>query len=170
MPRIINEEYEQVDVRRLKTHSRNARQGDIGSIHESITENGFYGACVVQKSTSTVLVGNHRLMAAKQAGLDTVPVIWVDVDDDEALRILLADNRTNDVASYDDNKLAELLADLAGTERGLAGTGFSPESLDDIIQSLAGPVFEPASIDEQGRLDEKAKVECPECGHSFSPS
>lgn len=27
--------------------------------------------------------------------------------------------------------------------------------------------FEPAGIDEQGKLDEKVKVKCPECGHEF---
>ena len=31
------------------------------------------------------------------------------------------------------------------------------------------PNFEPVGIDEQGRLDEKAKVTCPECGHEFTP-
>lgn len=31
------------------------------------------------------------------------------------------------------------------------------------------PDFEPVGIDEQGRLDEKKKVICPECGHEFTP-
>ena len=31
------------------------------------------------------------------------------------------------------------------------------------------PDFEPVGIDEQGRLDEKKKVTCPECGHEFAP-
>ena len=31
-------------------------------------------------------------------------------------------------------------------------------------------MFEPATINEQSRLDEKKKVKCPECGHEFEPS
>jgi len=31
------------------------------------------------------------------------------------------------------------------------------------------PNFQPVSEDEQGRLDQKAPVVCPECGHEFVP-
>ncbi len=31
------------------------------------------------------------------------------------------------------------------------------------------PDFEPVGIDEQGRLDQKKPVTCPECGHEFVP-
>ena len=34
---------------------------------------------------------------------------------------------------------------------------------------LQEPDFEPASADEQGRLDKKNPVTCPECGHEFIP-
>ncbi len=41
--------------------------------------------------------------------------------------------------------------------------GFSEFELDIM------PNFEPVGIEQQGRLDEKAKVTCPECGHEFTP-
>jgi ParB-like nuclease domain len=131
------QEYELVSVRAIKTHPRNARQGDIGAIHESITQNGFFGACVVQKSTGHILAGNHRYMAAVEAGLQSVPVIWVDVDDDRALRILLADNKTSDDASYDQTALADILSELANTSD-LLGTGFDGDDLDQLIADLGG--------------------------------
>jgi len=31
------------------------------------------------------------------------------------------------------------------------------------------PDFEPATADDQSRLDQKAKATCPECGHEFTP-
>jgi hypothetical protein len=34
---------------------------------------------------------------------------------------------------------------------------------------LQEPDFEPASADEQGRLDKKNPITCPECGHEFIP-
>jgi DNA modification methylase len=66
-----------------------------------------------------------------------VPVIWVDVDDETAVRVLLADNRTNDVASYDNAVLAEILTELANGP-GLEGTGYDGDDLDQIIGDLAG--------------------------------
>jgi hypothetical protein len=131
------QEYELVPIDSLNVHPRNARQGDVGAIHESITQNGFFGACLVQKSTRTIIAGNHRYMAAEAAGMDQVPVIWADVDDDRALRILLADNKTNDDASYDDAKLADILTELAALSD-LSGTGYNGDDLDRLISDLGG--------------------------------
>jgi len=91
---------------------------------------------VAQRSTGHILAGNHRYLAAIEAGLNEVPVIWVDVDDDRALRILLADNKTNDDASYDQTALAEILTELANTSD-LLGTGFDGDELDQLIADLA---------------------------------
>src|SRR5699024_3471718 len=110
--RILNGNSELAPIDAVRPHPRNPRQGDTGAIHESITTNGFYGAVIAQKSTGFILAGNHRHQAAVQAGAVEIPVTWVDVDDDHALRILLADNRTNDLATYDDAALAEILKDI----------------------------------------------------------
>jgi site-specific DNA-methyltransferase (adenine-specific) len=135
-PEIINQRTELVAVSRLQTHPRNPRQGDVGAVHESITENGFYGTIVAQRSTGYVLVGNHRLIAAQQAGLRKIPVTWLEVDDERALRILLVDNRTSDLATYDTFGLAELLRDLYSSDMGLSGTGFDGDDLDDLVRGL----------------------------------
>ena len=128
---------EDVPVGSLSEHPSNPRQSDVGAVADSIMQNGWYGTVVAQKSTRRILAGHGRVNAARHLGLESVPVFWVDVDDDRALRILLADNRTNDVASYDDQALADLLTDLSqGTERGLAGTGFDGAALDDLLADL----------------------------------
>lgn len=164
---VINESYEMVSLGQVKCHPRNARHGDVGAISDSIDHNGFFGALVVQKSTGHILAGNHRYLAAKSQNMSQVPVLWVDVDDQQALKILLADNRTNDLASYDDTTLAELLAELSNTV-GLDGTGYSSDDLDELIGGLTVPNFGPATEDEQGRLDQKKPCICPECGHEFT--
>jgi ParB-like chromosome segregation protein Spo0J len=107
------------------------------------------------------------MMAAKAAGLDSLPVAYVDVDDATALKILLADNRTNDLATYDNKELAELLADVSNTI-GLDGTGFDEAFLDGLIGELSTPNFAPGTEDEQGQLDQKKPVTCPECGNEFA--
>lgn len=163
----INESYESVGIDALKPHPKNPRQGDVGAIHHSIEVNGFYGAVVAQKTTGFILAGNHRWKAAREAGMTTVPVIWVDVDDDQALKILLADNRTNDLAAYNNEALAEILAGLANSV-GLEGTGYDGDDLDHLISGLSAPKFEPVSEEDQARLDERKSITCPECGHEFT--
>ena len=157
--KIINEALESVALGKLKPHPRNPRQGDVGAIHQSIEANGFYGAVVAQKSTGHVLAGNHRLLAAKHTNAEEIPVMWVDVDDATALRILLADNRTNDLASYDDGALAELLTSIMQDEGTLDGTGYDGDALDQLLADLGqlgGEDSDPgAQVDRAAGLAEK---------------
>lgn len=72
-------------------------------------------------------------MAACELGWDTISAVVLDVDPEspEALRIMLADNRTADLGTYDD----PLLLDLARTVEeslGLDGSGFTPDDLDEL--------------------------------------
>lgn len=135
---ILNQRIETVPIDKLEPHPRNPRRGDVGTIKESIGTNGFYGAIVVQESTNYILAGNHRYLAAKASGANEIPVVWLDIDDTHALRILLADNRTNDIAEYDDPLLAELLNDLVVDTGTLDGTGFTEEAVDELLGSLDG--------------------------------
>lgn len=137
----LRQEYVQIDLDALVRHPRNARQGDIGAITTSILRNGFWGTVVVQKSTSRVIVGWHRVQAAKHAGLVTIPAMIVDVDDAHAARIVLADNRSSDLASYDLPALTSWLKELAieagSVEAGLDGTLFDGDDLDGMLADLA---------------------------------
>lgn len=128
-PLILNGATELVDVSTLKTHPRNPRRGNLDTIRESIRVNGFYGVLVAQRSTRRILAGNHRFLAARDEGHTSLPVVWVDVGDTEALRILAADNRTSDLGGYDDPLLASLLAGLSETTEGLLGTGYDLEDM-----------------------------------------
>lgn len=136
--RVLNQDYEAVPVAMLNTHPQNARRGDVGVIADSVRTSGWWGAVVAQRSTGYILAGNHRYLAAIQEGADEVPVIWVDVDDSEAVRIMISDNGTSDQAGYNDGLLATLLQGLSETEEGLSGTGFDQAYLDELLQSMQG--------------------------------
>ncbi|HEX5119831.1 MAG TPA: ParB/RepB/Spo0J family partition protein [Pseudonocardiaceae bacterium] len=121
----------------LRTYHRNPRQGDVAAIRQSLRVHGQYKPVVVNRGTYTgrpseVLAGNHTVLAAREEGWTTLWVGWVDVDDDQAARIVLVDNRTADRAEYDDRLLAELLADLPD----LDGTGYDPGDLDKLIKDV----------------------------------
>lgn len=117
-----------VSVQEIQTHPLNPREGDIGQIIESLSTMGQYRPIVVNKRTKHCLSGNHTLTAAVQLGWEKIAVHWVDVDDIEEIKILIVDNRTSDLATYDSADLNKLL-----TSTGLTGTGFSVEDVGEIL-------------------------------------
>lgn len=139
--------YELVPVGDLVLHGRNPRRGDVESIRESIRTNGFFGTVVAQVSSRQVLAGNHRLLAAREEGLAEVPVVWLDVDDAQAQRILLADNRTSDLGTYDTPLLAELLAEVSASVTGLTGTGYDDKAVHKLLAALEPEPEKPALDD-----------------------
>lgn len=125
-------------VAELRTYHRNPRIGNTDAIAQSLRVNGQYRPIVVNRGTHTgrpneVLAGNHTLKAARDLGWDTIAAVTVDVDEDQAARIVLADNKTADDATYDDRLLLELLADLPDLE----GTGYRPKDIEEIEKALA---------------------------------
>ena len=131
-------ESEVVAIDTVRPHPKNVRQGDIGAISESLKAHGQYRAIVVQRSSGHILAGNHTWKAAKALGWKHISVHYLDCDDDKAMRILLADNRANDLATYDDAALAELLTALSHTADSLSDTLFSGDDLDDLLFRLNG--------------------------------
>jgi hypothetical protein len=79
------------------------------------------------------LCGNHLLEAAKRLGWSEISAVFLGVDDEEALRILLIDNRASDGADYDTAQLVELLGSLPSLE----GTGFDGDELEKLLADLA---------------------------------
>ena len=126
----------------LTLYANNPRRGDINTIAESLQTNGQYRPIVINRGTHTgtpneVLVGNHTAQAIRlladmdptNTQWDTVTAYVVDVDADHAARIVLADNRTSDQATYND---AELYALVQAVDHDLDGTGYSYDDLDEL--------------------------------------
>jgi len=122
----------QVPVSDLHTYEKNPRVGNVEAIADSLAANGQFKPIVVQQSTMQVLAGNHTFMAAKSLGWDAISAVLVDVDDTEAKRIVLADNRTTEYGGYHDEILADLLSGLDD----VTGTGYSQEDADALTSML----------------------------------
>lgn len=120
------------DASKLHRHPNNPRTGDTAAIAESVRVNGVYRPVVAQSSTGAILAGNHLFTVLTEAGESRVPVLWVDCDDDEAKRILAADNGIGQLGGFDDALLASLLQDLGE----LDGTGYNFDDLDDLLAKL----------------------------------
>jgi ParB/Sulfiredoxin domain len=134
MPELV---IERVPLDSLIPHPRNVRHGDVGAIVQSLEAHGQFRPLVVQMSTRHIIGGNHTWRAMKALAWTDADVTILDVTDEEALRMLLVDNRSSDLATYDDSGLADVLRQLA--EAGsLAGTGYDGDDLDDLLFRLAG--------------------------------
>lgn len=114
-----------VPVADVEQHPDNPNNGDTDAIADSIARNGLYAPLIVQRSTGYIIAGNHRYVALVARGASEVPVIYRDVDDARARRIMVADNKTNRLGYDDPGLLAEQLEMLYETDEGLAGTGYS---------------------------------------------
>lgn len=125
----------EVPVSELVPHPANPRRGSVDLIKQSLKANGQYKPLVVQRGTNHVLAGNHTLAAAEGLEWETISVVYVDVDDEQALKILLADNRTSDKSRYDDSALLEALEALNGD---FAGTGWTIDDQEDLSYLLQG--------------------------------
>lgn len=136
MPAVIPESMAalRVPVGSLEPYFRNPRRGDVPEIVRSLRRLGQYRPVVVNTGSLTgrvneVLAGNHTLEAARTLGWEEIAATFVDVDDDTAARIVAIDNRSSDLASYDEEVLAELLASVSDLE----GTGYSAQDLTELL-------------------------------------
>lgn len=160
---LARQEYRLADVSQLKLHPRNPKHGNVGAIAESVTQNKFYGAVYVQKSTGFILAGNHRWRAAVEKGLTKLPIIEIECDDDTAERILLGDNKIADLGTYDDRAVLALLEDQKRKAGTLAGTGYTEADVQRLSSKYAAPTKFP-------EVTERPKLTycCPNCNHKWS--
>src|SRR6266853_650465 len=118
-----------VAIESICPHERNVNQADLGALLQSVEANGFYGFIGGAKSTGKILAGNHRWRVAEEEGATEIPASFIDVDDQAALRILLADNRLARLGFDDTDALVELLQSIHNDQGSLVGTGFDDVEL-----------------------------------------
>jgi hypothetical protein len=139
---------------------------EIDAIITSITNYGFSFPFFVWSGDghNRCLDGHGRIQALaqmRQDGYDLplFPVAYIEAkDESEAKQKLLRLN-----SQYGQMTIDSVLEFTEGL-----GREFGDLMLNDgTCLAIVAPEFEPASIDDQGRLDEKKKQVCPECGHEF---
>lgn len=158
MPKMISQRYEaEVPLNRLTPHPMNPNEGDIGLLCDLFDQNGFGGAVLAQESTGILIDGETRLHAAEQSGLPSLPVIWLDVDDDTRDRLLAEYNESTRRGQNNEVKLLALLQGLAMTPRGLEGAAFDGDDVDSLMARLGQPLHigEVSNGGEHSETDEE---------------
>ena len=129
----INVRAEKVAIDLIQPHPSNPRIGDVATIADSLKVNGQYSPIVVWNDT--IIAGTHTWKAAKSLGWKEVAITRYEGSERDALKILLADNRTADKATYDN----EILLEVLGKVRTLEGTGFDADDVGDLEKGGSGP-------------------------------
>jgi ParB-like chromosome segregation protein Spo0J len=158
-----------VPISSVKFDPRNARkhpERNVKAIEASLRDSGQQKPVVVNER-GEVIAGNGTLMAAQRLGATHVAVIVYDGTPEAARRFALADNRTAELAEWDDAALASLISEMS------SAPGFDPELIgfdDTAIREILGadamPVALPDEVDESA-ADRVAHATCPSCGHRF---
>lgn len=122
----------EVPIDQVKPYANNPRVNDdaVEVTANSIKEFGWQQPIVVDKD-NVIIVGHTRLRAARQLGMQKVPIIIADkLSDEQAKAYRLADNKSSDYAIWDNKKLLE---ELEALERDVY-TGFkTSDYFEDIL-------------------------------------
>ena len=131
----------------LVPYARNARThspGQVALIAGSIREFGFTNPVLVDGANG-IIAGHGRVMAARQLGLETVPVIELaHLTEAQKRAYVLADNRLAEAAGWDRDLLAIEVADLSTLGVDLAGLGFDAGEIDALLHRGDGQPEEDA--------------------------
>jgi len=124
-----------ISIAKLSLDPKNARkhsQRNLDAIAASLLKFGQRKPLVVHRGV--VLAGNGTLEAARSLGWTEIEVAEVpdDWDNDTAKAYALADNRTAELAEWDESELAKQLLELQDADWDITELGFEVPALADI--------------------------------------
>lgn len=131
---------EWVPIERVHGSPSNPRDNDAAVPHVAASIKRFgWQQPVVARADGEVIAGNTRLKAAHHLGLVEVPVVWFSGTDLDAVAYQIADNRTGELATWDETALASMLTALR-EEDSLEGVGYDADELQQVLDAAAPPV------------------------------
>ena len=134
-------ELREVEISALKPYAGNAKrhgQAQLDQLAQSISRLGFISPILIDRDFR-VIAGHGRIQAAKQAGLNKVPCVFVEgLSEAERKAYTLADNRLAELSDWNMEKVTEELRDL---QMGAFDFGFLGFDVD--LGDMAGGFDEP---------------------------
>ena len=143
-----------------------------------LEEIGYADACLAREleDGALELIDGHMRQALDPD--QVVPVLVLDLDDDEARKLMVTLDPLAGMAETDDALLGQLLAEISTDDDGLQAlydnlAAANHIDLDD--EDLDDEDLEPGTGRERVEFDAEAEttehmILCPECGHRFAPA
>jgi ParB-like chromosome segregation protein Spo0J len=160
------QKYKVEDLIPYVNNSRTHSEEQVAQIAASIKEFGWTNPILVDGSKG-IIAGHGRLQAARKLKLTEVPVIELThLTETQKKALIIADNKLALNAGWDNELLTIELNELMADGFALDILGFDIEELKTLLDE---PNFEPATEDEQGKLDklDPKWIACPHCGKEF---
>ena len=134
-----------VDPKELKPWANNPRKNDkaVKKVAASILKLGF-GAPIVANKNGEIIAGHTRWKAALGLRLEKIPVRFMDLTDEEAHAMALADNKLGEIAEWDEEALGKALKETSQEFIDVSGFG---EGREDELD------FSEAAIEESEGLE-----------------
>lgn len=154
----IKIEYRSIDS--ILPYEKNPRINDeaVPAVMESIKEFGFK-IPVVLTADNVIVAGHTRIKAAKQLGMKEVPCIIADDLNEEQIRAFrLADNKSAEIATWDEELLQQELSGILDIDMKMFGfedgeTGFADE-IEDSAYTMKTNIPQYEITGEQPTIDE----------------
>ncbi|MFW5883826.1 MAG: ParB/Srx family N-terminal domain-containing protein, partial [Verrucomicrobiota bacterium] len=150
-----------VPVDELKPNPRNPNthpSRQIELLAKNIRYFGFRHPITVSKRSGCIVAGHGRLLAAKELGLQIVPVDYQDfASESDEMAVLVADNRLAELASVDLNSLEGIIGDLKVEGFDTLLTGFEEADLESLLGGADVPAEDAEEPSEEAEL-EKGEV------------
>ena len=146
-----------LDPSNVRKHSRR----NLDAIKASLRKFGQQKPIVVD-AKGIVLAGNGTLTAAQELGWTEIQIVRTELAGVEATAFAIADNRTAELAEWEEDKLNAVLKSLQDEGVDLVDVGYSPEEFKIEAEKEAPSEF--AEVDENIETEHQ----CPKCGYKWS--
>ena len=134
------------DLSNDPANARKHNERNIDAIIASLRRFGQQKPIVVD-SSGVVRAGNGTLEAAKRLGWESIDCVTTSLQGSDAIAYAIADNRTAELAEWDEDTLAAQLNGLLTESEEIAlAAGFTPEEIEAML-ALAEDEDEPAQVD-----------------------
>jgi len=151
-----------LDPSNVRKHSRR----NLDAIKASLRKFGQQKPIVVD-AKGIVLAGNGTLIAAQELGWTEIQIVRTELAGVEATAFAIADNRTAELAEWEEDKLAQVLQSLKVEDADLlAATGYDPNEFSKPTTETIIPDSQAKEINVDGF---EMGCKCPRCGMEFDP-
>jgi DNA modification methylase len=126
---------EKIAIDKLLLDPANARKHgkkNLDSIKGSLAKFGQQKPIVVN-ADNVIVAGNGTMQAAKELGWKEINIVRTDLKGSDITAFGIADNRTSELAEWDDKVLQELLEGLKAEDFDLSAIGFDIDDMNEMI-------------------------------------
>ena len=165
---------ELIDPQLLKFSETNARHHGTRSIQSLIESFKTFGQQkpIVVTAEFEVVAGHGQLAAALRLKLPNVWVVRTELTHDEALAYGIADNRTSELATWDEVALRTALQEIFSEDNSalMNSMGFSKQELEELLsESNPSIIKNLARTFDENCSDEVEWICCSQCNHRWAP-